>query len=59
MTHKVEVGLRLTFWAVTPEATDDEARAAYAKKFGHPPASLIRHGPIILLGPIVGGDNAN
>ena len=58
MRHKEElaIGLRLIFWAITPDATDTEARNAYAKKWGRLPATLIRHGPIILLGPIVEGN---
>ena len=55
MGHKQTIGLKLTFWAITPDVSDDEARAAYALKFGAQPAMVVRNGPIILLGPVNDG----
>ena len=58
-THKddLSVGVRLAFWGISSDASDEYGRELYTKKFGKPPATIIRYPRcILLLGPIVEGN---
>ncbi len=58
MTDQIQPGIRLTFWGICPDATDEEGRQAYERKFGVQPAEVIRFdGSVLLMGPIVGDLN--
>ncbi len=47
-------GLRLTFWGISSDATDERGRELFEKRFGKPPATVIRYDKcILLLGPII------
>jgi hypothetical protein len=52
-------GIRLTFWGVNSDLTDEEGRSAYLLKFGKFPTRVIRFDKcVLLLGPIVEDDEA-
>jgi len=54
-----ERGFQRATWAAFDEATtDDQARAAFEKRYGRRPAVVKRSGPVVLAGPIPerGGD---
>ena len=46
-------GIRLTFWGISPDATDEEGRQAFERKFGVLPAEVVRFASVLLMGPIV------
>ena len=57
MEHKIEPAVRITFWGISSDATDEYGRELFERKFGAPPATVIRYPRcILLLGPIVEGN---
>ena len=52
MKHKP----KLAYWGISSDATDEQGRELFERKFGKPPATVIRYPKaILLLGPIMNG----
>ena len=49
---------RGTYQGYTPDTTDEEARALFAAKYGHPPAEVLRNAGAVLAGPITSRNRA-
>ena len=49
--------LRGTWQGYTPDTTDDQARRWFERKYGYPPAQVLRNAGAVLAGPI--GDNGH
>ena len=48
------VGIRLTFWGISSDASDERGRELFERKFGRSPAKVIRFDKsVLLMGPIV------
>ncbi|RLC85665.1 MAG: hypothetical protein DRI79_11090 [Chloroflexi bacterium] len=46
--------LRGTWQGYTPDTTDDQARRWFERKYGYPPAQVLRNAGAVLAGPIGG-----
>jgi hypothetical protein len=54
MKHEIDPAVRLTFWGISPDVTDERGRELFKSKFGKQPAEIIRYPKcVLLLGPIV------
>ena len=48
---------RGTYQGYTPDTTDDQARQQFERKYGRPPAEVLRNKGAVLAGPINTGRN--
>ena len=55
-SYITQPAVRLTFWGISSDASDERGRELFAKRYGKPPAEVIRYDKsVLLLGPVASG----